>query len=93
MNELITIVSTLFPLVLTNNLLMSAVKWLAVRQESNVFLRSALIVFSALGILATATITGHAVDFNQLTEISKFGLELVVLTFASHFSYKAIKNA
>lgn len=90
---MLNLLLTLFPLIFTNNLIMSVVKWISQKQESAIWLRGALIVISLLSVIATAALTGHPIDFNQLSDLGTMLAETIGLAIASHFSYKAIKNA
>lgn len=84
---------SLVPLVITNNIVMSGIKWLAVESLSNNFLRVILAVLSLIGIVATAAYSGTPVDFNQISDDIRLLIETIVLAVASHFSYRAIKGA
>lgn len=90
---MIEIIGLFASLILTNNLVVSGVKWLSFRKESNTFLRGALVVFSAIGIIATASLNGTPVDFDSLSSLGTTLLEVLALAFGSHLSYKAIKKA
>ena len=85
-------IALLFPLVLTNNLIMSAVKLLAAKSVGKAWLRCMLVALSFIGIIATATITGDPVDLNRINELGMLLVETLVLTIGSHLSYKAIKT-
>lgn len=80
-----------------NNLVLSGVKFLADSgldaSNRNWVLRGALILFSLAGVIATSFLNGAPVDANQVTELVKMLLETILVAFASHWSYKAIKNA
>lgn len=86
------ILVTVLPLILSNNLVMSLIKWIS-PYESNLWLRSVLFVVSILGVIATAAATGNPVDFNSIHDLSVLLAEAIATAVASHFSYKAIKNA
>lgn len=83
----------LFPMIFTNNLVMSLVKFLAGKSKNVVWLRGILAVLSILGAVAASSLSGTPVDFNQLTDWAKLILEAATLGLASHFSYRAIKEA
>ena len=93
MEAVISFLAVAFPLVFTNNLIMSLVKRLAVVKESKLWLRGALLVISALGIVATSALAGNPVDLDSLSSIGTALLEILVLAVGSHFSYLAIKKA
>ena len=84
---------TLFSLVFTNNLLLSAVKQLRALQGNKKWLRAILFVLSAVGVVAGAAVTGDAIDFNQVTDLLKAAIEIAAVAIGSHYSYKAIKTA
>lgn len=83
----------LFPLVFTNNLVMSLIKYLAGESKNKVWLRGMLGLLSVAGIISASALTGNEIDFNQLTDLGMLGLESVALFFASHYSYRVIKEA
>lgn len=56
-------------------------------------LRATLIVFSALGVVATAWLTGNAVDPNNISELVKALIETLVTAYLSHSVYKATTAA
>jgi hypothetical protein len=91
--SLISMLAVLLPLILTNNLVMSLVKYLSDKTLSVYGLRGALVLFSLIGVVSMAVLTGNAVDFNQVTDLLKMLVEVVAVAFASHYSYKAIKTA
>lgn len=90
---MLDLLALLFPLIFTNNLIMSIVKWLSGAATSVVWLRAMLAVVSILGIIASSAITGDAVNFNQITDIAKMLVEALTIGVASHFSYRIIKEA
>lgn len=83
----------LFPMIFTTNLVMSFVKLLAGASKNVVWLRGILAVCSIIGAVAAASLSGQPVDFNQLTDWGKLILESATLFMASHYSYRAIKEA
>ena len=87
------ILATLLTLVLSSNIVMSAVKWLADGSIGRPGLRFALALVSMAGVIATSALTGSAVDFNSLTGIGMMLLESLGVALGAHLSYKAIKNA
>lgn len=93
MEAITMFVISILGMVLTNNLVMSVVKYLLTAQKSKLWLRGVLTAISALGVIATASLTGNAIDFNSLSSLGTALAEIVGLAVASHFSYTAIKSA
>lgn len=93
MEIIISILGWGLSLLLSNNLVMSAVKYLSQNQSSKTWLRTALIVISILGIVAASSISGEPINFNQLSDLGKLLLETIVLSIGSHYSYTAIKQS
>lgn len=89
---MVTIIGTVLSLLLSNNLLMSGIKWLSVVQNSNAWLRSILVVLSILGVLTAAIVTGNPVDTDSISSLATALVEALALAVASHYSYKAIKS-
>ena len=87
------IIATIVPLILTNNIILSGVKWLNVRSMTKWWFRGLLAALSLVGVVATGALTGNPVDPNQVSDL----VVLVSTTFltgvGSHFSYKVIKYA
>lgn len=86
------VITTLLSLVFSTNLVMSGIKWLRTKSESTFSLRVALTVCSIIGVVATATLTGNPVDFNQITDTGGALIEAIIVAVAAHFTYKAIKT-
>ena len=84
---------TMLPLVLTANLTMSVVKFLAGASKNKVWLRGLLAVFSVVGAISASALSGEPIDFNLLTDWGRLILESLVMFFASHYSYRVIKEA
>lgn len=87
------IISTVVPLIITNNLVLSAVKWLADGAVASVWLRVALAALSVIGVVSVSALKGEPVDFNSLTSLGSLLLQAAAAAIGSHLSYKAIKNA
>lgn len=85
------IIVTVLALILSNNLVLSLVKYLSFAKESKTWLRGALLVLSAVGIITTATLNGTPVDFDSLSSLGVSLAEMIVLAIGSHYSYKLIK--
>ena len=83
----------IFPLVFTNNLVMSVVKYIRGAGESKKWLRGILGLLSLIGIVATSAYTGNPVDFNQFTDVGLTLVLAVVTAVMSHFSYRVIKES
>lgn len=83
----------LFPMVFTNNLVMSFVKFLAGESKNKFWLRGMLAALSVIGAVSASALAGDSIDFNQLTEWGKLILESATLFVASHYSYRVIKEA
>jgi len=83
----------IFPLILTNNLVMSVVKTFADKSATKTWLRAFLLILSGAGIIATSSLTGNEVDFNQLSDIGTAIAEIALLYIGSHYSYRVIKTA
>lgn len=79
----------LVPLVLSNNLIMAAVKWLS-GNVSSTWLRVALGLLSVATVIVASGLNGTPVDFNQISGIAKALAEALAIGVASHFSFKAI---
>lgn len=90
---MLTAIATVLSLVLTNNIVMSGVKWLSFKKETTTWLRGALLVFSALGVIAAAALNGSPIDFNQLSDLGAALLQTLSVAIVSHATYKVIKNA
>lgn len=90
---MITTIGTLLSLLLSNNLIMTGVKYLSVVKNTNAWLRGILVVLSALGVLAASALNGTPIDMNSLSSLGTLLLETLVVAFGSHFSYTAIKSA
>lgn len=91
--EIITsLIATAVPVIFTNNVLMSGVKYLAGHAATKVWLRAVLTFLSFFGVIASAALTGDSVNFGYTTELLTTGFTTVVVAIASHFSYKVIKN-
>lgn len=88
--QILAIVGTL---VFTNNILMSFVKMLAGKATSTFWLRGVLLALSIAGVISMSALTGNAVDFNQITDLGKALVEIVLTAFGAHFTYRLIKNA
>lgn len=86
-------VAVIVPLILTNNVALSAVKYLADGAAGKYMLRTLLLAFSLVGIVATSALTGNGIDINQVTELVNLIVMTVVTGVASHFSYRVIKDA
>ena len=86
-------IPAILSLVLSNNVLVSFVKWLSSEETGKVWLRGMLIVFSILGIIAASALNGTPVDFNQISDLVKLLVESGALAFLSHLSYQAISKA
>jgi hypothetical protein len=93
MVEILSFASTLFPLVFTNNLIMSAVKYLSHKKENKGVLRVILVLVSVAGLITTAALTGDPVDLDKFSSLGMLGVETIILGVASHYSYRVIKEA
>lgn len=82
-----------FPLVFTNNLLMSFVKIAAAGAIKKPWLRALLAILSIFGSLAASSLSGEPVNFNLISDWARLILESLVLYTASHYSYRVIKEA
>lgn len=89
---MIETIALIFPLIFTNNLLMSAVKYLRGVGESKKWLRTILGALSLIGILAASAYTGNPVDLDSFTEVGTALVLSIVTGVLSHFSYKVIKQ-
>ncbi len=83
----------LFPMIFTNNLAMSFIKFLAGASKTTAWLRGILALLSIVGAVTASALSGSAIDFNQITDWGKLILESATLFIASHYSYRAIKEA
>ena len=88
---IVAIIAVSVPLVLTNQLLMSAIKWFMAGAASKTWLRGILALLSAVGVVVMSAYTGDAVDYNQVSDLVVTGLTILVTAVGSHFSYHAIK--
>lgn len=87
------IVIAFLSLVLTNNLFMSAAKWLAGEALSRGWLRALLAAFSIVGVISSAALSGSMVDYDSISAWLRLIFEVLSVGVASHLSYKAIKEA
>ncbi len=86
-------ITTILSLVLTNNLAMSAIKWLADKSISRGWLRASLALLSIVGVVSSAALGGQPVNFDSISEWSSIIAQVVGVALFSHLSYKAVKNA
>lgn len=93
MEGILGAVAIMFPLIFTNNLVMSLVKYVAQESMDRTWLRTVLVISSLVGVLAVSAITGQDVNFNELTDLGRLFLETLGVSVGAHLSYKAIKNA
>lgn len=84
------LIEFLFPLIFTNNIVMSFVKYLANGAMSNVWLRVFLLVCSLMGVIALSSINGTQIDFNSVQSLVKMLAETLVVALGSHFTFKAM---
>lgn len=85
-------IAMIFPLVFTNNLVMSLVKVLADGSLKKTGLRVILGATSVLGLMAASAFTGNAIDFDSVSNIAQATVLATVTGVLSHFSYKVIKQ-
>ena len=88
-----SIISLLFPLIFTNNLVMSLIKFLAGKAAGTAWLRFMLGILSVVGIIAGSALTGVPVNFDSLSSLAFATIEAAALGILSHFSYKVITTA
>jgi hypothetical protein len=86
-------VGPLFPLMFTNNLVMSFVKYISRFKNSKLWLRGTLVILSAMGLISYSALMDQPVDFNQLSDLGQLLAQVIILAFGSHFSYRTIKEA
>ncbi len=85
-------IAMIFPLVFTNNLVMSLVKVLADGSLGTTGKRVMLGVISVIGLIAASAFTGNAIDFDSVSNIAQATVLAAVTGILSHFSYKVIKQ-
>lgn len=90
---LIDVLTMVFPLIFSANLVMSLVKFLADGTMSRPYLRVILGIFAFAGVIFYASFTGNPVDMDSLTSLGRMILEAAIVAFGAHYSYKAIKTA
>lgn len=83
----------LLSLVLTNNIVMSAVKWLAGWSVTRTWLRVVLALLSILGVISASALNGTPVNFDSISQWVQLIAEVAGVAMASHFSYRIIKKA
>lgn len=87
-----TILYTIMTLILSNNLLMTGVKYLAGKSATNAFLRMFLVFLSFFGILANAALNDSPIDYNQISVLFSLLGTTIGIALASHFTYKVISQ-
>lgn len=90
---MVELIIAMFPIVFSQNLIMSFVKLLAAEGGTRWWLRGVLACLSFLGAVSAASLSGDPIDFNQVSDWGQIIASTIVLGFASHYSYKAIKLA
>ncbi len=93
MQALEQIVIAFVPVVLANNLVMSALKYATVNSLSNPYMRAVLVFLSLVGVFSTAAYAGTPIDVNSVTGLATAFVEILGVAIASHYNYKIIKNA
>lgn len=87
------IIVAFLSLVLTNNLFMSAAKWLGNEALSKGWLRVLLAIFSIVGVVSSSALSGSMIDYDSISAWIRLILSIVTVGVGSHLSYKAIKEA
>lgn len=90
---MLELITSLIPVIFASNLVLSGIKYLSLVKESKWWLRGALVVVSALGLIAHGVLTGNEIDFNQVSDLFKGLAELIAVSLAAHVNYKLIKTA
>jgi len=86
-----TIITFIVPLIFTNNLVLSLVKYASDYSFNKVWLRVILGFVSIAGVIAGSAITGDPVDFDSITSLLNLTIDAAVVAFGSHYAYKTIK--
>lgn len=93
MENLLLFISVGIQLVAANNWVMSFAKQFSAVSKTSTSLRFMLVVLSLVGVLSANALAGDAIDLNRVTDIVIMFFQTGGLAFASHWSYKTIKEA
>jgi len=90
-NGVIALIVTAVPLIVLSNWFMAGIKKFMDKAETTMWLRGILVLFSAVAVIISASLTGEAVDYNQVSDLVVTGLTILVTAVGAHLSYKVIK--
>ena len=88
---MVTFLTLILPLIFTNNLVMSLVKYASDHAFTSAGLRFILGAMSISGVIAGSALTGDPINFDSITGLLNLTIEAAMVAFGAHFTYKAIK--